>query len=419
MRTRVVPRVVGTLAVFVAAGAAEAVDLFQITATGGGNTVVVGGSSIIDLVDNAVNTQGAFAPFQNADTSFNLNWGGVGNAVTVTKNAANTGGTLRFNASNSPTFVFSAANQDDLENQLEDFFRGTGTDANGLRAGDAIRDFLEAINAQSKVAVSDGNPNATTARMANYAYDRYGFYNEDTAMYVVKDGAIDGSGLQFRLGANAQAFEAGDFSGSSVDLFTSLDWNFSKYVGTSLGSFVSWNTVEDADVFHLGLNFGVPIRPVLPTEKVPLTWQITPSFTVAGSASEDAGAGGLIYSGAVTSALKWNINEKWALIMSNQWGFYEGQKLTFSDFEIDPGVSQNILKNGLQARYGFSESFFAYAGASYTNFLDDAAVEGYLTPAAGIGWRRPGGSVITVGFSGDFGDDYTSYGGRLALNWAF
>lgn len=395
-------------------------NIFQITATASGvSTVNVGGNSIITLVDNAVNTRDQFAPFASADATFNLNWGGVANAVTVTKNASNTGGTLRFNASNSPTFVFNAANQDDLENQLEDFFRGRGTDANGLRAGSAIRDFLRAMNAKSLVAVSDGNPNATTARMANYAYDRYGFHNDQTGMYVIKDGKRDGAGLQFRIGAEAHAFEAGDFSGASVDLFSSVDWNFSPNLGTSLGTFLAYNSVEDANVFHLGFNVGVPIRPLLPSEKLPLTWQITPSFTLGASGSEDVGAGGLILSGAITSALKWDITEKVSLEMSNQWGFYEGQQLTFSDFEIDPGVSQNILKNGIQARVGMSDEFFAYGGLSYTNFLDDAAVEGYLTPAIGVGLRRPGGSTVSVGFSGDFGDNYTSYGGRVGLNFAF
>ncbi len=408
---------------------ALAQNLFIITATGGGNApVTVGADSIIDLVDQAINTQGAFAPFENSDASFALNYGGVANAITVTKNAANTGATLTFGPT-GVTRTFSGTSQQDLEDQIEAYLRENG--------GSDLADFLSAINAMSVIAVSDGNPNATTARMADYAYERFALhavefpYDRAGAVAAARwdgerlgasMGAVsgkDGPAPTLRVDAFGKAFDAGDFDGTSASIATSFEFSFNKSLGLSLGSFVGWHSIGDADVFHVAANAGVPVRLIVPDSGVPVLWQVTPSVTVGGSGSEDIGAGGLIWSVAVTSHLRWDINEQFSVQMANQFGIYEGETLAFSDFEIDPGVSQQIIKNGVKGLWRFAEGWHLYAGASYTNFLDDAAVQGYLTPIGGVGFTKAGGSGIEAGITGDFGDDYSSFGGRVGIRLAF
>ncbi len=410
----------GVAVVVMAAGAAGGQNLFVITGTSNGSAITpVGADNIIDLVSDAMNNANQFTGLANTTASLSLSYAGVANAITVDKNASNSFATLTFlnpdGTRTTRTFDATGGGAS-LETLVTDYLKKNGSAD--------LATFFKAMNAQSLVAVSDGNPNASTARLADYAFDRYGRYNRQAAMWSVVENKDekDGTGLQWRLGVSGAAFTAGDFDGTTAMVSSSVDWNFSNTVGTSLGTFVGYNSVGDASVFHVGLNLGVPIRPVKATEELPLTWQITPSISVAGSGSQELGAGGLIYSGAGTSLLRWDVNDWLTLEMSNQFGFYRGEKLTFGDFSIDPGVDQQILKNGVQAMFKLGDSdWYAYGGVSHTKFMKDAAVDSYVTPEIGLAFRKVSGkgSTFEVGFRGDIGSDYKAYGARVGVNVAF
>jgi hypothetical protein len=427
---------VPTLALTAAATPALAQNLFVVTATGNGNTVTVGADNIINLVDQAVNTQDQFAQFQNVNTTFALNYGGISDAITITKNSGNTQATLTFGPTGT-TRTFTGTSQDDLQNQIEDYLKKDG--------GADFTDFLKAVNAQSVIAVSDGNPNSTTARMGAWSFDHFGFSADQRKGYLVRvdpaatpepapqgggDDAQDSgvsapilhrenAGFQLYLGASAQTYSAGDFDGETATIFGAADLNFSTRFGLSLGSFLGYNTVGDADVFHVGLTLGVPVRIILPDDATPVTWQVTPFVQGAGSGSEDIGAGGLVYSGGITSYLAWHINDRWTLAMANQFSRFEGEKLSFDDFEIDPGVSQGMMKHALRASYNFGDSWYGYAGAAWSKYMDDASIDSWLSPAVGIGYSSRAGSGIQLGFIGDYGDDYSASGLRIAGNLVF
>lgn len=414
-------------------------NLFVITATGGGNTpVTVGADNIIDLVNDAVNTRGAFLPFENSTATFALNYGGIADAITVTKNSSNTQAQLTFGPT-GVTRAFTGANQDDLENQIEDYLKKEG--------GQDYTNFLKAVNAQSVIAVSDGNPNATTARMAQATYERFGFFADQFKAYTLApitpqmpapttegdvqptpDGQQPAStqllerkkaGTQFFISASASTFEAGDFDGESATVSSSLDFNLTQRVGLSIGTWLAYNSIGDADVFHGGLVLGVPIRLALPDDDSHITWQLTPHGMVGGSGSEDIGAGGLIFGGGVTNYLAWHLDDHWTLAMANQISLLEGEKLEFDEFEIDPGVSQTMIKNGLRATYRFSDQWYAFGGATWSKFLDDAAVDSWTSPTAGLGYSTLAGTGLQFSVFGDFGDDYDAFGGRIAANFAF
>src|ERR1043166_947824 len=95
--------------VLCAAGVARADDLFSITATGGSPAVTATNSKVLDLISDAINTRGSFSGFQGLDTSFALSYAGVANAVTITKNAANTQATVTLGPT-GVTRTFTGAN---------------------------------------------------------------------------------------------------------------------------------------------------------------------------------------------------------------------------------------------------------------------------------------------------------------------
>ncbi len=417
--------------------------LFVITGTSNGVPITpIGGDNIIDLVNNAVNNKDKFAALANTDASLSLSYGGVPNAITIAKNPANNFATLTLikkdGTSITRTFDTTAPgdNGRSLQQLIEDYIKKGGS--SDLKA------FYQAINARSVIGVSDGNPNATTARLEDAIYSRFGRFNRMTAMTVPGSPpsppdptdpdaiapappAADGSELQdpdfqLRIGVAGYAFNVAGFEGGSVAVSSSADWNFTPRVGFTVGSFLAYNTVGDANVYHGGIYFGVPLRPFLATPDQHWTWQITPTFGAAGSGSLDQAAGGVVYSFAGTSLLRWQTTPNFALELSNQAGYLQGKAIEVADFRFDSGVQQWVLKNGIEAQYMFGESgWYGYGGGSYTDFLDDASIKGWISPSIGIGWRKPSlqGTSFELGFLGDFGDGWKGYGLRAGINIAF
>jgi hypothetical protein len=401
----------------ITAGNAQGQDLFRIQVSQAGNpvnAVSVGGSSVLDLVEQAIESQGQFAAFENLATDVTLDYAGVPNAISFTKNAANTQATLSFNLAGAEFMrTFTGVNEQDLQNQIEDFLKKDGSEQ--------VKNFLEAINELSLVAVSDGNPLATTARMANFAFTRFGIHDDLTAAFGSDDeGSRIGRGPQVRVDASGGVVDVGAFDGSTVYVAPTFNYNFNERLGISAGFLAAYQQIEEADVYHMAAQFGLPIRVVVPTESVPLLWQLTPHATVGGSGSEDFAAGGLIIGGGATSLLTLLAGDKWSFSVANQISAYSGENLEFGDdFELDPGVDQQILKNGAKVTYRFAEGWYGFAGASITNFLSDAAIDVYYTPTIGIGWWMGRGTGLQVGYSGDFGHDYDSHQLRAAFNFAF
>ena len=84
--------------------------------------------------------------------------------------------------------------------------------------------------------------------------------------------------------------------------------------------------------------------------------------------------------------------------------------------------AQLITRNGVKQTLRLGASGFIDGGASYTSFLTGgAAVDGYLSPVAGIGLRfgNSNASALRGGYHGDFADGYTAHGGSLLLSFAW
>src|SRR5262245_7791556 len=181
----------------------------QLSQTGNpSNNATIGGPNLINLVDQAVNTTGSLSGFATVDTTMNVRYGDLNNAITITKNAANTQATLTLGPTGFSR-TFTGTSQAGLERQIEDFLKTQG--------GAALRDFMRAVNGQSLIAVSDGNPNSTTARMADYTFVRFGMHG------AASDPDPDQSevdrekkGLGVRLDAWGGFFNAGDFDGETA-----------------------------------------------------------------------------------------------------------------------------------------------------------------------------------------------------------
>ncbi|HLL90446.1 MAG TPA: hypothetical protein VK324_14195, partial [Tepidisphaeraceae bacterium] len=207
-----------------AATASPAADeLFGVTAVGtNGETVRVTGSSLVDLVEDLVESEDQFRQLEDAGFTGNLTYAGIRNAVQVSRNAEKTRATLRV-PSIGLTKTFTGTNEDELDDEIEDYILREGASEWGQ--------FLAQVNRRTTVGVTDGNPLATTAVLSDSTYARFGLRPSPIgAGNVVRLS----NGGEFRVdlaGGQATADAGGDGTFAAVTLSTMF--RFTDWLGLS------------------------------------------------------------------------------------------------------------------------------------------------------------------------------------------
>lgn len=389
-----------------AAPNALAQDPFTLTATGGGQTVSVSANNVIDLAGDLVETRNEFSPLANRNVTANLRYGALENAVLVNRNAAGTSATITLPTTGF-TRTFTAANEDALADEIEDFFRSEGAEEYAR--------FLRSVNEATTLGVVDGNPLAATALMADASFYRFGF---QSPRFDLGEGPRMPSGLQFQASGGMADTDDGDGFYASAGLGNTF--RFGDRVGLSLNLDYRYRDVEGAALHQLVSTTGLPIMIVQPGSDGGLSWTVTPAFVIGFGGSWDLAAGGFPIGGQITSSLALRAGG-WTFVLANQYGFYQGLGIGFGDWDFETDVDQQILKNGVQVirTFGAAGRGFVDAGVAYTNFLDEAATDNYITPSAGVGVRFGTASGLRVGYHGNFADNFTTHGGDVTLFFSF
>ena len=386
-----------------AATTVRAEEPFSLTAEGFGITATGSGNDVTGLVTDLIDSEKEFSGLEDTAFSASLRYGELDDAVLITRNAAGTSATLTI-PSTGFTRTFNAANQDELEDQIEDFFKEEGADA--------YADFLQEVARQTSLGVNDGNPLATTAVLADLGYYRFGFRS-----LIPGDAPIRlPGGWDLRLLGGWSETDA--FDGWYAGLGLGKNWRLGDRVGITWASNFRYRDVEGSDIYQVGTTIGVPIALITTQDDSGLSWHVTPAFVGGFGGSWDLAAGGFLVGGQVTSSLALRLGG-WTLVMANEAGFYEGLPIEISDFTFETDTSQQILKNGLQLLRDLGDDVYLDVGATLTNLLDDAFIDDYVSADAGLTFRLGESSGLRLGYHGDFNDDFNTHGGNVSLFFSY
>ena len=457
---------------------AVADDPFSIFVTDGmGMDLLISGSSLPDLINDLAGREADFAAFDGVAFTANVTYAGVENAIVVMYDPSGSSDTIDIQLLGVSIDIpeFSEADGD-LGEQLEDFFL---EDNPGL-----IADFLNALNERSFVSVADGSPLSTTARSAQYKFDRFGLFSDLTptgirlsstpasspvdfgrfadtgrrgagvpsasrssstatnpvaigsptirnASYASVDAhevsatrneskrlfqPVSETRFSTRIDFAAHSFETdSNLDGYDLSLAPSSEFAFSDNMSIVFGLPLGYHEVSGAEVYNAGAHVDVPIRIIAQGDDKGFTLQLTPGVALDGGGSFDFAAGALLFSYGGSAAASFNLGPFTALTAA-QFTFYESVAVSYGDIEFDPQLSQQILKVGGKLIYDFSDNGYVFGGLTLTEFVDDAAVDNYLTPTAGVGVRFQNGLSLQGSFEQDISDGFDRIGGRLALN---
>ncbi|GIW74197.1 MAG: hypothetical protein KatS3mg103_0719 [Phycisphaerales bacterium] len=463
-------------------------DLFRVSVMPldpGVEPLTVGGASVPDLVEDLLDTQEQFARFDGVDFDASLRYAGVDDAITFSLSDDGNRATLQFLGRSGDPLVFVSDETGDVEDKIVDFLEKDGSAT--------VADFLKEVNRRSLVAVTDGNPQATTAQMAAFKYNRFGKHQDLTRLErrimrgevlqqapqgapspgvfraVGQDGsdqpqgmqAVGGAsgfqqesqdgpggpggpggermegesapvgaasvqwfqpgsdrGLRIRLDAQAGIADADGLESTFVNLAGSVEYRVNRFWGVAFSVPISYYDVDGADVFTAAAHLDVPIRLVQRDDGKGFTFQIAPGALLAGSGSYEMVAGGLFW-GIGATALASYETDRWLLSAAASYTHFDSISLSLSEFEFDPDLTQDFVRVGGKASYFLGDNAYVFAGASYSDFLDEAAVDNYWSPTAGLGVRTAGGFNVRLAYEGDFGDDYEAHKVQLGVQLPF
>ena len=190
-------------------------------------------------------------------------------------------------------------------------------------------------------------------------------------------------------------------------------------MGLSGAYTLGYQKVEDADLFQAGFEFGVPITilGVAPAHggERSVSLRLIPVVQLGGAGSIDTADGGAFFGYGGNAAAAIRIGD---FTFSGGFGLiaYDGFDTGYDEFEFETEVGQQVLSAGGEVLWRLGNDFSLDAGATYHRFLDDAAVEDWWSPTAGVAWTASW-STLRAGYEADLAEAEDFDGHRLQLSW--
>lgn len=403
----IVWRLAAVLTAFMA-GAATAQDLFNVSAqstSGASQSVNVAGGNLTNLVSHLIKNEDQFSPLQNRDISATLRYADISDAIVIRKNAANTSATVLI-PSIGLNKTFTAANSDDLKNQIIDYVKKNGATEYGR--------FLRVVNEQSVVGVTDGNPLAATAMLADHQYGMFGLEPAPFPTGQPADSLDAVCAPRFRLDVSGGIENTRVGTGYFVRGALDTAFRFSDRVGLVFSTPLLYRNIDGANIYEAGEEIALPLVIVPTRGDRSLSWTLSPYGAVGAAGSVELAAGGTFAGGGLTSSLSYSISG-FTFSLADHYSYFHGYPLQLGDYHFRTDLEQQVLKNGLKISKSFAGALFVDAGITYTNFLDRAAIRNYWSPGSGIGIRFGEHAGLRFGYQADLAGGLRVHEGNVLI----
>ena len=417
-----------------AAATAHADDLFRLDAaatSGGALSVSATGSSLPNLIEDAIRTRGSFAAFTGRDAQATVNYAGLSNAIIIDVNAAGTAATLQIPELGF-TRNFAGINSDDLQDEVEEFLFRDGQDI--------YAEFLELVRQRTVIDALDGNPTSVTARLAkgtmrHHTLGPWPSVSAGPALgeftHENSDGTWPRSNAVFGSAQTRSSFSirGGDIDGENfdgerieLDAFGEI---LGERFGISASGFVAYQEIEDSSMGQAGMEIALPIRliadmPVFDGGAL-LEVRAVPLLQMGGAGSVDAGSGGSIYGygGALTARLA---TESLVFSAGAQSLWFRGIDAdgTYDDddFSFNTQLKQQVLSAGGSLGWRPADWVMLDVGYAYHDYREPAGVSHWASPSAGVSLALDN-LALRAGYEADLADRVDSEHLSLSLRFDF
>ena len=358
--------------------------------------------SIVDIFDHYKkgNLDAIFATYNKNAASFSkINFRGIPMELSFDNSAV-----LTFNA---PTLGIAGLEFDGKRNSQEASFN-LFRDYLKKNQNDLMKKILKSGIEKTPYDAVAGNPNSMMATMTDISYQRAGggvlgnfvsYISPDASRHHFKHNGESVTATVYTLPL-AKSFE---LSGGSKIMFDMP---------------ISYTNIDDSKAYsaQLGLAWAVP---VVNNDK--FRWIITPGVRSGVTGSKDMLSGGILYSGSLASHIEVPVNN-WTFGMTNMIGYIKDVSLDVAGYEIDYELHNTVFKNGISARYDFSDDWALGTSYDYTFYEgSELFIDDYHDVNVSLIRKLDPKSFITgVALVGNYSfddDDYYAY--RLGVSFLF
>lgn len=305
-------------------------DIYSLSISQGSNVLSVGGSSLMDIVDNfdenSLNEKLSNYD-KNGDLSARLDMRGLPVTLTIT-------GTKVVFAVPSLNIseVFESTTRDKSIDLLEDWFK-----VNGASTLERIMKELAKVSPVDPIA---GNSNSAMAKSVEADFTN-GFINTASNQ---RNGTTSSSKNNNLISIDP-SFKSADIDNKTSNSYSlPISYSFvsdkdsERKLTISLP--ISYTEVDKATSYGLGLGVGYSF-PIVPE------WIITPAVNYGLSGSMDLATLAQLGGGSITSSYTYTLPNENRLSMGNMVGYYTTLKLYDGDYAYDPGITNIVYRNGL------------------------------------------------------------------------
>lgn len=308
-------------------------EIFEATATSGGDYSTQKFTSVGDLLDTATSdylSSSLPSYTQTSVASIVLNVRGLP-AVYQYEDASTT---LTFEVpSLGISEQWTGATRDDSEQLGDDYLEKNGS---GI-----LTRMLQAMVATTPTDPVAGNPNSLMAQMGVSDFGMgtdFNFGPAGAPHSVSKDSANSSA---VSIGTSAGRFSAGDYD---HDIFT-IPIEYTHYMEDPrqqlrISAPLTYLDTEGSESYNgsLGLGYRFPV--------INDDWSLTPSLRVGYLYSDDLGSAAIVYSGSIASNYNLYYDDL-KISVGNMLSYYTTESIDVNDYELDYDLTNQMTKNGI------------------------------------------------------------------------
>lgn len=301
---------------------------------------------------------------------------------------------------------------------------------------------------ESPGAITDGNPQSTTAILAAETAEGTAFLSPDSVLDGFDEpivGPAPGESSPASVTSNASAntsnqdasidvdvgFGTSTIGGIDVDMYTLRIPYSRKLSDRGTLNFklpVSISRVKDivlqpdgvnfgdASIYGGGLNLGYTHKVFMKSDDKPFRWNVTPSAGFFLRESSDLNQGSWVYNLGLSSSFAYRLNQNWIINFGNSisLAWNSGRK----DYPDPMRDDQQVLINGIQLFY-LAGRWTHFGYVVDTRFLRDSFIDNYQSYALGTGYRITRKRSVKFTLIYEDGNDYESFRATVGTSWKF
>lgn len=256
------------------------------------------------------------------------------------------------------------------------------------------------VNKRSTAGITDGNPNATTALLADSIFQSLTLQRTDPP-------GADGPRMRLTLRGRSGEWHAERLTGRVAASDLEVVWRVApRWTVTGL---VPLNYTESGGAKTYGGGFATALtwHALIRDEHHPWSARASVFGGAMLRASEDLAAGGGLWTWGTTFAVDRRVFSSATVGLAAQFESFHGIPITYNGFQLDRAVRQQMVKFGAQGSFQLPRLDHRLEGSvTESHFLRAAALRSYFSVGVGYAWTWFADSTWRIGYEADRGHHY-------------